>query len=37
MKRIFEASPEQIKRINIIEGDNARHIQEKYEREISDE
>ncbi len=37
MKRIFEASPEQIKRINEIEGDNARHIQEKYERKISEE
>jgi carbonic anhydrase len=37
MKRIFEASPEQIKRINEIEGDNARHIQKKYERKISEE
>jgi len=37
MKRIFEASPEQIIRINEIEGDNARHIQEKYERGISAE
>jgi len=37
MKRIFEASPEQILRINEIEGDNARHIQEKYERNISTE
>lgn len=27
MKKIFEASPEQILRINNIEGDNARHIQ----------
>lgn len=27
MKKIFEADPEQILRINSIEGDNARHIQ----------
>ena len=27
MKKIFEASPDQILRINRIEGDNARHIQ----------
>ena len=27
MKEIFEASPEQILRINSIEGDNARHVQ----------
>ena len=27
MKKIFEASPEQILRINSIEGDNARHVQ----------
>lgn len=27
MKEIFEASPEQILRINNIEGDNARHVQ----------
>ncbi|MDX2430509.1 MAG: carbonic anhydrase family protein, partial [Bacteroides sp.] len=27
MKKIFEASPEQILRINSIEGNNARHIQ----------
>ena len=27
MKKIFEASPEQILRINSIEGDNARHFQ----------
>ena len=37
IKRIFEASPEQIKRINTIEGDNARHIQAMYERDISAE
>jgi carbonic anhydrase len=36
LKRIFEASPEQIHRINQLEGDNARHIQAKYERSISD-
>ena len=35
MKRIFEASPEQILRINEIEGDNARHIQARYKRDIS--
>lgn len=34
LSRIFEASPEQIKRINEIEGDNARHIQAIYGREI---
>ena len=37
MKRIFEASPEQIERINAIEGDNARHTQARYERDISAE
>ena len=35
VKKIFEASPEQIKRINRIEGDNARHIQAEYNRTIS--
>lgn len=37
IKRIFEASPQQIKRINAIEGDNARHTQARYERDISAE
>jgi carbonic anhydrase len=35
LKKIFEASPEQIKRINEIEGDNARHIQAQRERKVS--
>jgi carbonic anhydrase len=35
LKRIFEASPEQIKRINEIQGDNARHIQAQRERKVS--
>jgi len=34
-KIIFEASPEQIKRINLIEGDNARHVQALYGREVT--
>ncbi len=34
-KEILEASPEQIIRINEIEGDNARHIQSQADREIS--
>ncbi|PWJ43381.1 carbonic anhydrase family protein [Sediminitomix flava] len=33
-KHIFEASPHTIQRINKIEGDNARHIQEVFNREI---
>ena len=33
-KYIFEASPEQIKTIEKIEGDNARHIQELYQRRV---
>ncbi len=33
-KHIFEASPEQIRRINLIEGDNARHVQALYGREV---
>ena len=37
MKRIFEASPEQILKINEIEGDNARHMQARYKRSISSE
>ena len=35
LKHIFEASPEQIHKINKIEGDNARHIQAKYGRHIT--
>lgn len=34
LKRIIEASPEQIRTINKIEGDNARHIQNKFGRTI---
>jgi carbonic anhydrase len=33
-KYIFEASPEQIKIIEKIEGDNARHVQELYQRRV---
>jgi carbonic anhydrase len=36
-KHIFEASPEQIKRINLIEGDNARHVQALYGRVVTKE
>jgi carbonic anhydrase len=36
-KKIFEASNEQIQRINKVEGDNARHVQAKYGRIISEE
>ena len=35
LKRIIEASPEQIRAINKIEGDNARHIQNKFGRTIN--
>lgn len=34
LSRIFEASPEQIVRINELEGNNARRIQAVYDREI---
>lgn len=34
VKHIFEASPQQIKALNTIEGNNARHIQALYGREI---
>ncbi len=34
LKNIFEASPEQIQRINSFEGNNARHIQARYGRKI---
>lgn len=36
LKRVKEASPEQIRRINAIEGDNARHVQALYGRPIDD-
>lgn len=36
-KDIFEASPDQINRINDIEGDNARHIQAVNDRKIENE
>ncbi|MDN5204781.1 carbonic anhydrase family protein [Fulvivirgaceae bacterium BMA10] len=35
-KHIFEASPEQIMKINSIEGNNARHVQVLYDREIEE-
>ena len=37
VKKIFNASPDQIKKINMIEGDNARHIQAEYNRAIRQE
>jgi carbonic anhydrase len=36
LKKIFEASPEQIKTINAIEGDNARHIEPKDDRIVEE-
>jgi len=36
LKSIFEASPEQIKAINKIEGNNARHFEPKNDRTIAD-
>lgn len=36
LKDIQQASPEQIQRINTIEGDNARHVQALYGRPIDD-
>ena len=36
LKQIFEASPEQIKAINQLEGDNARHIKDKNNRLVED-
>ena len=36
LKQIFEASPEQIKTINTLEGDNARHIKDKNNRLVED-
>lgn len=37
LKHVTEASPEQIQRINAIEGDNARHVQALYGRAIDDD
>lgn len=34
LRDIIQASPEQIKAINDLEGDNARHVQAMFEREI---
>ncbi len=34
MKRILESSPEQIQKINALEGNNARHVQALFSREI---
>jgi len=34
LKKIYEALPEQIRKINLLEGNNARHIQAVYGREI---
>lgn len=34
MKHVFEASPEQIEKINSLEGNNARHVQELHDRKI---
>jgi len=36
LKKIMQASPVQIWRVNRIEGDNARHIQALYDRSIDD-
>lgn len=33
-KHIVQASPEQIRRINVLEGDNARHVQALYGRTV---
>lgn len=37
LKKIYQASPEQIKKINTIEGNNARHIEPKNDRLVDDE
>ncbi|MEO1049059.1 MAG: carbonic anhydrase family protein [Bacteroidota bacterium] len=34
LKQIYEASPEQIKKLNLLEGNNARHIQAVYDRKV---
>lgn len=36
LKHVREAMPEQIRRINAIEGDNARRVQALYGRSIDD-
>jgi carbonic anhydrase len=35
-KQIIEASPEQIRRINLLEGNNARHVQPLYGRRVNE-
>jgi len=35
VKKIFEATSDQIKKINLIQGDNARHIQAEFNRTIN--
>ena len=37
LKHVQDASPEQIMRINAIEGDNARHVQALYGRAVEDD
>lgn len=37
LKKIYQASPEQIKTINSIEGNNARHIEPQNDRLVNDE
>ena len=37
VKKIFTASPDQIKKINLVQGSNARFIQAEYNRTISQE
>lgn len=34
LKKIYEASPEQIKKLNLLEGNNARHIQAVHGRKV---
>ena len=36
IKKIFEASPEQIEKLNMLEGNNARHIQALYGRKVEE-
>lgn len=36
VKHIFEASPEQIEKLNRMEGNNARHFQELHDRKVDD-
>ena len=35
-KEVIEAGPAQIQRINLLEGNNARHVQALYRREIDE-